>query len=175
MRALANIIGYQCVWFAAVLGAVHGRWWSGVAAACAFVLAQWIASRDRRVDTRLVVCAVLAGIVLDGTLAASGVLRYASPQPGLAAPLWILALWAAFAMTINHSLAFLKNSPIAALVFGGIGAPLAYFAAARGFGAVEFIAPAWRGAVALAAGWAVALVLLTFLARRSAIAAQAPV
>ena len=171
MRVLANIIGYQCVWFVAVVGAVHGHWWSGVVAACAFVIAQWIGSRDRAVDARLVVCALLAGIVLDGTLAASGMLRYASPQPGLAAPSWILALWAAFAMTINHSLAFLRNSPIAALVFGGIGAPLAYFAAARGFGALEFIAPAWRGAAALAAGWAVALVLLTSLARRSAQAA----
>ena len=173
MRVLANIIGYQCVWFAAVLGAAHGRWWSGAAAACVFVIAQWSASRDRAVDARLVACALLAGIVLDGMLAASGVLRYASPEPALAAPLWILALWAAFAMTINHSLAFLKDSSIAALVLGGIGAPFAYFAAARGFGAVEFIAPAWRGAVALAAGWAVALVLLTSLARRPAFAAQA--
>jgi hypothetical protein len=175
MRVLANIVGYQCVWFAAVLGAVHGRWWSGVVAACAFVFAQGIASRDRAIDARLLVWALLAGIVLDGSLAASGVLRYASPQPALVAPLWILALWAAFAMTINHSLAFLRNSPIAALVFGAIGAPLAYSAAARGFGAVEFIAPAWRGAVALAAGWAVALVLLTLLARRSMIAAQAAI
>ena len=170
---LANIVGYQCVWFAAILGAVHGRWWSGVAAAAAFVLAQLAASRDRAGDARLVVWALLAGVLLDGTLSACGLLHYASPQPGLAAPLWILALWAAFAMTVNHSLAFLKNRPLAALVLGAIGAPLAYLGAARGFGAVEFIAPAWRGVIVLAAGWAVALVLMTTLARRPPAPAEA--
>jgi hypothetical protein len=91
-------------------------------------------------------------------------LHYASPQPALLAPAWILAMWVAFAMTLNHSLAFLKTSPMAALVLGAVGAPLAYLAAGRGFGAVEFTPPAWRGELAVGAGWAVALVLLPSLA-----------
>lgn len=172
MRMLANIIGYQGVWFAAVLGAAHGRWWTGVAAAVAFVLAQWFASHDRASDARLVLCALLAGVLLDGTLAAVGVMRYASPQPGAFAPAWILAMWAAFAMTINHSLAFLKARPVLAFLSGGIGAPLAYLAAARGFAAVEFASPAWRGELSLAAGWAGALAIMTSVARRSSIAAE---
>ena len=33
-----TLLGYQATWFAAVIGAGHGQWWSGVVAAVSFKL-----------------------------------------------------------------------------------------------------------------------------------------
>ena len=165
MRFWTNMLGYQAVWFGAVIGAARDAWWAGVAAAVLFVAWQWAVSRERSSDLRLIGCALLVGLVLDGSMAATGLLHYASADPALGAPVWILAIWAAFAMTLNHSLSFVRGRADWALVLGAIGGPLAY-AAARGFGAVGFAPPAWRVFVALGIGWAIALPLLVSLAQR---------
>jgi hypothetical protein len=166
MAFWANLLGYQAVWFAAVIGAARDASWVGVAAAALFVAAQLAASKERRSDLLLVLSALLAGIMLDGTLASVGVLHYASPGALLPTPVWILAVWAAFAMTINHSLAFLRGRVEWAIVLGAIGGPLAYLGAARGFGAVVFTTPAWHAVALLALGWAIALPSLALLAQR---------
>ncbi|MDH1180365.1 DUF2878 domain-containing protein [Achromobacter mucicolens] len=164
MRFWANLIGYQLVWFSAVIGAGRGLAWPGVAAAVVFVAAQLAVSATARADFRLAAAAVLCGVVLEGTLSALGWARYAADA--WPAPLWILALWAAFALTLNHSLVYLRSRPWMACVFGAVGAPLAYWGAARGWQSVQFEPPAWRATAALAAGWALALPALTAGARR---------
>ena len=166
MRFWANLIGYQLVWFAVVIAAARDqpRW--GIAAALVFVAAQWRDSPLRSSDARLVAVALGLGIAIDGSLAATGVLRYASASPGLLAPGWILALWAAFAMTVNHSMAFMRGRLGVAALLGAVGGPLAYLGAARGFGAVAFAVPAWRGIALLAIGWAIAMAVLMVLAGR---------
>ncbi len=166
MNFWTNLIGYQAVWFASVAAAAHGLPWIGVGIALCFAAAQWTASPHKAADARLALLGVAAGIVVDGTLAAAGAVAYASASPALIAPLWILAMWVAFALTLNHSLAFLQARPAVAAVFGAIAAPLAYLGAERGFGAVAFSAPPWRPLSLLAIGWALALPLLLACARR---------
>lgn len=169
MRFWANLIGYQIVWFAAVIGASLGSVWWGVGAGAAFVCAQAWASGSRRADLRLVAVALYLGMTVDGILAASGWARYATPHPALplgGAPIWILALWAAFAMTFNHSLAAFRDRPALAGVLGLVGGPLVYWGASRGWGAISFAAPAWRGLAWLAVSWAIAMVVLCRLAQR---------
>jgi len=166
MRFWANLVGYQLVWFGVVIFAALGLPWLSVSLAAVFALGQWQLSRQRVSDGRLLACAVALGIVLDGSLAGSGLLRYASPSPALLAPAWILALWAAFAMTLNHSMTFLRGRPAVAAAFGAVGGPLAYAGAARGFDAVAFADPAWPAVLALGIGWASAMALLAALAQR---------
>lgn len=162
-----NIIGYQLVWFVAVSSATRARPWLGVAAAGLFIMAQGFASRERAADARMLLLVVGLGVVIDGSLGASGLLRYAASRPALGAPIWILAIWAAFALTINHSLAFLRGRPAAAALLGAIGGPAAYAAAARGFGAVSFVDPEWVSLLVFACTWTVALALFAVASRRS--------
>ena len=169
MSFWSNLIGYQLTWLLAVASAAHGHPWLAVAAAAVFVSWQLFAARHRSVELRLLVLALLLGIVVDGVLAGSGWASYASPQPAVpahGAPVWILALWACFAMTLNRSLQILRGRPWLAATFGALGAPLAYLAAARGWQAMQFPADAWRAWLWLALGWAVALALLATLATR---------
>jgi len=169
VSALGNFLGYQAVWLIAVAGAGRGLVWPALAALAGFAVWQLMLSGTRRADLRLLAVALTLGVLLDGALSFGGVLRYAAPQPSLppgGAPLWILALWVAFALTLNHSLAWLRQRSLTAALLGAAGGPLAYLAAARLSGAVTFRVPPAAALAALAAGWSVALFLLTASAAR---------
>ena len=165
-RTLFNVAGNQIVWFSAVIAAGEGSAWPGVLAAAVFV-GMHLAWAPRRGDeVRLVALAVACGLVVDGVAAAQGWVTYrASMAGGATAPAWILALWASLAVTLNGAMRSLQARWWAGALLGGIGGPLAYLAAARGWGAAEFASPAWRGLLWLAAAWAVALPGLLAAAR----------
>lgn len=171
-----NVLGNQAVWLCAVAGAARGSWWPAVLAALAYCSWQWALSNTRGADARLVVAALVAGCLIDGALAAAGWLAYAAAWPSAAfAPVWILALWAAFAMMPMHALAWLQPRPALAFVLGAVGGPLAYWGAARGFGAVAVTGPPLATWAVLALAWGVAIVALMGLAARaSGAASRAP-
>ena len=157
MAFWTNLLGYQAAWLAAVWSAGQGRAWIGMAACVLFIAIQWVASPTRATDARILLAALACGLVIDGALAASGLLVYASPDPGLPAPLWIVLLWGAFAMTINHSMAWFASRRWLAAGFAALGGPLAYLGAGRGFDAVTFAQPEWLGLACLGLAWALAL------------------
>jgi Protein of unknown function (DUF2878) len=64
-------------------------------------------------------------------------------------------------------LGWLRGRIRTAVLLGLAGGPLAYWAAARGWGVVVFTAPAWKGVLALAAGWGMALGVLVSIATRA--------
>jgi hypothetical protein len=176
VNGVINFVAYQAVWFAVVASAGHGRAVLGMGAAAFFAGAQLALSRRRRGDVGLMAAAVCLGVLIDGALGVCGWLRYAAPEPAIpphGAPLWILCLWAAFALTLTRSLAWLTRRPWLAALFGALGGPLAYASAARGFGAVEFAPPAARACAALALGWGGAMPLLAYLSQRGAAARSA--
>jgi hypothetical protein len=176
MSGVVNFAAYQAVWFAVVASAAHRRPELGMAAAGLFVAMQMALSRRRALDVRLMAAAVFLGVIVDGTLGVSGWLRYASAAPALpvhGAPLWILTLWASFALTLTRSLAWLMRRPWLGALLGALGGPLAYASAARGFGAVELVPPAARALAGLALGWGAAIPALAYVARRGAHAGPA--
>ncbi|MFM2289688.1 MAG: hypothetical protein RL684_2831 [Pseudomonadota bacterium] len=170
MGALANLLGYQLAWLAAVAGAGRGDAWPALVCAGGFAAWQVATARRRAHELKLAAAALGCGVLLDGALSAAGLLHYATAAPALpqgGAPLWILALWLAFASTLTRSLAFLQTRPWLAVLLGVVGGPLAYLGAAAGWQAVAFDAPAWRALGLLAFGWGLALPLLARLARAS--------
>lgn len=164
MAFWANMLGYQVIWFVVTWSAGQGRAWIGMLACAVFIACQWLASSVRSADARVLLAALACGLVVDGVAAASGLLVYASPQPALPAPAWIVLLWGAFALTMNHSMAWFAALPWIAAAFAAIGGPLAYLGASRGFGAVAFPVPAWPALVYLGIAWACALPLLLRIA-----------
>lgn len=164
---LFNVLGFQAVWWACVLGAGAGRAWAGPLAVAAFAVVHLRLTPTPARDLRLLAAAVLFGLLLDGLFGASGLLVYAAANgPAALAPAWILALWAGFALTLTHSMAWLATRPLAAAAFGCVGGPLAYAGAAAVAGAVTFPHGGTVALGAVAAGWALALPLLYALDRR---------
>jgi hypothetical protein len=166
VAVLANALGYQAVWFACVAGARSGRAWPGLLAALAFVIATLVFGGRSRSDLRMLVILLPLGLGLDSLFMAVGWTRY-SP-PGLlpfAAPVWILAIWLGFAMTLNHSLAFLRDRYWLSGLLGLVGGPLAYWTASRGFGVLSLGQPIAYVLLAIGLCWSLLLPLVFGLDR----------
>ncbi len=165
MRIALNFLCFQAGWFACVLGAARGYPAAGAATALAIAAGWvWLAPRPGR-EAALVGAAVATGLALDTLLAQSGWIVFEGAVPlAAAAPVWMLALWALFAVTLNVSLRWLRGRPALAVALGALGGPAAYYAGA-GLGALRFEQPA-AGLAAVAIGWALAAPLLLAAARR---------
>lgn len=165
MNNLLNFVCFQLVWFASVIGAARGLWWLGPLSVLVFVLLQLFASPVRRNDIMLIAIALVVGGVWDSLMAGTELLRYATPVPSSQlAPVWILALWANLALTLNHSLRWLRTHPWRAALFGAVGAPLSYLGGMH-LGALTISEPTAITLAVLALGWFVLTPLLTQCAR----------
>jgi hypothetical protein len=165
MKFWLPLIAYEAVWLISVTGAGRGAWWPGTVAAGVFALWRLSVSRQRSIEVRLAVVALLLGAVLETLWVRLGLLQYAAAWPVPELPAWLMGLWLAFALTIVPLFGFLHDRPLLAAAVGTVGGPLAYWGAARGWHAVRFATPPWHGLLALALGWAVALPLLCVLVR----------
>jgi hypothetical protein len=161
----ANLVGFQLVWASAVGGAARGWWWAGPLALLAFAAWQLAVSRTSRTDAQLLLVCAAVGIAIDTLWVQLGWMRFeaAVPWSGLA-PIWIIAMWMGFALTLNHSMAALKPYPWLGAMLGAVGGPLAYWAAGTAWGAVTIADPA--AYVGLAVAWAVLTPLLLRLAEQ---------
>ena len=169
MRFWGNLVGYQLVWLCTVMSAGRGSEWLGPLAFVLFATWQLAISRHVAADLKLIATGVLLGAVIDGTMALTGWSVYAASAaalPGGGAPIWILTLWASFALTLNETFSYLQKRLWLAAILGAVGGPAAYLGAWRGWHAVTLSEPTWRGLTALAVGWGVALPLLAGMARR---------
>lgn len=165
MTILANALLFQLGWFAAVLGAASDLPWIGVLAAAAIAAVHLARAARPLPELALLALAVVAGAGFDTLIVQAGWLRFDNGMlVAGTAPVWMVALWANFATTLNVSMRLLRSRLLVAALFGAIGAPLAYYAGGK-LGAVEFIAtgPALG---AIAAGWFVLCPLLFVAARR---------
>ncbi|HMM56690.1 MAG: DUF2878 domain-containing protein [Proteobacteria bacterium] len=166
MNNWINIGFYQATWLAAIAGAARGWWWAGPAMLAVFAAWQLSVSNERRADLEVMACAAIAGFAVDTLCVRGGIFTYAAPVPSPDfAPIWIVALWMSFALTLNHSLTWLKAHLALASVLGAVGAPLAYLAAARGWNALSFAARPALALGALAIAWAILAPTLFYLAR----------
>lgn len=171
-----NFLFFQICWCACVWGGAQGHWWLGLVAVALFGAYEFARSEAWAADLKLVLLVLVAGIVLDSFYVQAGLLRYATPVPvDTIAPVWIWAMWVSFALTLNHSMAWLKGKTWLAVAFGAIGGPLAYYIAGRAWDAVFFDTSRLAlvfGVIAVA--WAIATPLLLKLADRFNSTAVAP-
>ncbi|MCF1182567.1 DUF2878 domain-containing protein [Marichromatium gracile] len=151
-RILINLAAFQAGWFACVLGGAHQLPWLGVGVVALVAALHLTTTPNRGSEARLLVLIAVMGALWDGLLARFGFLIYPSGMllPWLA-PVWIIAIWVAFATTLNVSLAWLQGRWYLAFTIGALGAPLAYYAGAK-LGGVHFPDPVVALAV-LGGGW----------------------
>jgi len=164
MRKIINVIVFQTVWFAAVLGAAHGIPWLGVAAVLAAFAIHLALSPNRISELLLALGAAVIGFTADSGLIAGGAFSpvpYVFPAPF--SSLWMVMLWVNFAATINVSMAWLRGRYVIAFIFGAIGGPMAYYSGAK-LGAMNRM-PELIGLLAIGITWAFVTPLLYRMAK----------
>jgi hypothetical protein len=165
LRIAVNVVAYQCAWLACVLSAAAMRPSIGFIVVAAVVLWHLCSAAQPRRELGLIAVAALLGAVFETLLLAAG--WVSMPQALLfasATPLWMVALWAAFATTLNVSLRALRQRYLLSAVLAGLGAPLAYYAGAR-LGALQWVREA-PALLAIGLGWALLTPLLMKSAQR---------
>lgn len=175
---ILNLALFQLGWWALVLSAAGGHPGWGLAVVTLILAWHLGFVRPLASEALLIALAALIGLAFDSLLIATGWISFSGPElarEGVQAagaflpPLWMTALWANFATTLNLSLASLQTRPWLAALLGLVGGPLAYWGGA-GLGAMTFVAPL-PALITLALGWALLtpllLALAATLARRS--------
>lgn len=169
LPVVANAVGFNIVWAVTVFGAAAGLAWAGPAALLVFATVQLRTAARPHYDLAAMAVFATAGLAIDSAWSLSGALSYAAPWPSAQfAPLWLVALWASFALTLGHSLAWLRPRPVLAGLFGLLGGGFSYWMGAR-LGAVELNIPGWAYGAGVGVCWAIALpvlIRLTALAAR---------
>ncbi len=146
-----NALWFQTTWFCAVLGRDELLPLTG-----AMLLLHLALVRDTTRELLQLTTLAAVGIGVDACLSLAGVFRF---DGGVLVPLWLCALWLAFATTTGRSLSFLGRRPLLAALAGAVAIPLNYWAGQR-LGAVEFGYPVPATLAIMSLVWAVALPLL---------------
>jgi hypothetical protein len=165
MHKIINFVLFQVGWFACVRGAAKQMPWLGVIFMFLFLVWHVSQAKQAKPEIILVIITVIIGGIYDLVMTHNNLLSYQAHGWSTDLPAaWILALWAEFAMILNVSLRWMRRRWLIALLFGAIGGPLAYIAAAK-LGAVTLNALP-LSYVALSAGWAIITPLLLKLSER---------
>ena len=151
-QKVQDVALFQVVWFSAAVGAARGFAWPAVVTALVAVVVHAGSSGGTSLLPRLLASGLI-GFAVETALVASGTLNYAAAWPSNAmAPVWVIALWIAFATTLTATrLAFGARPILAAVVMGAVMGPLSYLAGER------------LGALTLSDSRALALVLIAVL------------
>lgn len=113
-----------------------------------------------RIGFPLAISAWILGLLLEVAFIHLRVLAY--PNNEFFPPLWILALYPLFSLTLNSSLKFLNKSLLLSFFLGGFGALFSYFSG-ESLGAVQLFVP--RAYPVIVVFWGVFLTLLIVLNR----------
>ncbi len=171
MKLLLNIVGFNVTWLACVIGGAQGLAWLGPLVLLGFFLTHRLVLGAPRNEWQLAASVAAIGLAVDSSYVFSGLLEFATPWPTTqAAPIWIVAMWANYALTLNHSLRWFQNHLVLGAVFGAVGGPAAYLAG-RALGGVEFLAPDATVLAVLALAWGAAVPLTLKLASRFSVSA----
>ncbi|MDH3661308.1 MAG: DUF2878 domain-containing protein [Alphaproteobacteria bacterium] len=131
-RNWLNLVLFQSLWFAAVLGRESLLWLLVL-----LLTAHVLFCSDRKTELKVMLLCAGLGSAVDIVLTLAGIFVFSPPPTVLPIPIWLIALWLGFAATLRHSLSYLLKRPAIAIPAAGLTAPLSYFAAMR-LGAVDF-------------------------------------
>ena len=163
MNLVINFIGFQLGWFACVLGGAAGKPLLAVCAVVFILVVHLYRSNNIFAELCIIFTAMAIGFVWESLVISTDWLTYPlSSEVSNYAPIWLVAMWALFASTMNVSMAWLKKRWLLASVMGAVFGPLAFVAGEK-LGAVIFL-ERWYALLALALGWTVLMPLLLWLA-----------
>lgn len=140
-HVVINAVLFQLTWFAAVLG---GSLFA--LAACALLTTHLVLRDSLKADCTIGAITAVLGLGLDTLWIHLNVLDF----NGVAvAPPWIVVLWGALGLSMNHSMAWFVSRPLPGAIVAGACAPLSYLSGAA-LGGVIVPDSAMLGLVSLA-------------------------
>jgi hypothetical protein len=148
-RNILNFIMFELGWLACVL---LSQAWALVIVAIFLALHFALVSQYKMDELKFIVIGTLAGSLLDGLWLRTGILADTSGAAVITPP-WLIALWAIFMTSLNHSLKWLGHNRLLMFLIVPVAGPFAYWSASA-LGAVT-LPNFLPSLLALAVGWLV--------------------
>ena len=156
---IVNFLALQVNWFVAIYGASKGVIWPCILITAGFVFWQLNKQRRHQNDIRLILVAIPIGLILDSFWQYLGLIEFVNSPLAPLTPIWLMMLWISFALTINHSMSWLKPKPALAALFGLIFSPMSYWGGSR-LGGMAYLENIWLVSLAIGLAWAGVMWLL---------------
>ncbi|MCG6202073.1 DUF2878 domain-containing protein [Psychromonas antarctica] len=154
---LFNFISFQSAWLVAVKLQQQG-----LLILIAILVMHFLVAQQRQRDWMTLIVITVIGSLVDLMAAYAGLFVY---KEGNLLPLWLLLLWANFALTFHYSMGWLVRCPLfIQAILGGAFGSLSYFAAHK-LGAVDYPAGIPLTIISLVVIWSLALPVYVFIAR----------
>ncbi|MFT5502705.1 MAG: hypothetical protein ACI845_000278 [Gammaproteobacteria bacterium] len=169
VKQLVNFLLFQIGWIVCV---VYGSTF----AVAFFLLALvahflWISHYSR--EWLLIVIVVSAGAAWDFTMSQLDVLILGL-EYSLFIPVWLICLWGLFAMTLSHSLSWLRQRYLASALLGAFFGPASYWMGTN-LSDIEMGLPLIRSLGLLGIGWAFLLPTFFLIANKLVFDSNIPV
>ncbi|UQG60524.1 DUF2878 domain-containing protein [Marinobacter sp. M3C] len=148
-RNILNFIMFELGWLACVM---LSQAWALAIVAIFLTLHFVLVSQYKMDELKFIVIGTLAGSLLDGLWLRTGILADTSGAAVITPP-WLIALWAIFMTSLNHSLKWLGRNRLLMFLIVPIAGPFAYWSASA-LGAVT-LPNLLPSLLALAVGWLV--------------------
>ena len=163
-----NILGFQLAWWSCVLGIQNGYSYFGPIIMAVFLSVHLIFFKLNGSEIVFIGAVGIIGAMVDTAFLQLSFIEYRGLTVPYFAPLWIIAMWLGFAATLNHSLSWLADRWLFAVLLGAIFGPLSYLAGTK-FGALNFT-PTFFSITVLVVIWGVAIPLLYLLNQKMVLA-----
>lgn len=122
-----NALGFQAVWWSCIY--FHDLLWGLPAVVCAsiYIAIHFLLIGKRKKEFILVSKIFGMGLIGEALVSFLGIYTFVSkPLISFMAPLWLIALWIAFACTVNHSLKLVITKPKFSVPVGMVMGPFTY-------------------------------------------------
>lgn len=163
MKRVIDFAGNQAAWWWCILCVRGGHTWLALCGPATYVGVHAVLRPSKEAIAVLGAVAAAIGFVADSGLVRAGYLGFPGER-GLWTAGFMVALWAAFGVSLTASLRFLGERPAwVAAAFGALAGPVAYASGER-LGVLRLAPHAW---VAVGVVWAAAVGALAALSRRT--------
>jgi len=156
---LYNFVGYQAIWFIAILGREQFEW-----LLLTLIALHVYFCKERIIEAKALALCSAIGIAVDTVLTWTGIFIFSPTPTLLPIPLWLVDIWIGFAATLRHSLSYLIGRPFIGVALAAIGAPLSYLAGMK-LGAVEFGLSSIDAALLIGVLWCVMMPVFLTICR----------
>lgn len=168
LPALLKLLAFQVLGFALVASPALDLDRFAVTLLCLWLPVHLYFSACANADRRVLLATLLLGPCCDLILLHSGLIEYHGVTLSAALPpLWIYAMWANFALLLNHSLRILGGYIWLSVPVALMSAPLAYFGGSA-LGAATLTEPTWQPLSVVALCWLIIVPTLAAVGAKSA-------
>ena len=166
LKNIINILGFYVIWWSCMLGAANGLSYFGPLIMIILLIIHYYLFVNDIKEIYLVLIIGAVGTMVDSLMFLSGSFVYQGSYSSeiSIAPLWITAMWAGFAATVNHSMVFFKDRWLLMAIAGAVFGPAAYFTG-ESLGAIRFdLSPVLSGLI-IGIVWAISMPMIFYINR----------